>query len=528
MEENNNKQQNAKFISADKLLEMMHEIDSKTFPSMQDSLQEKIDKYADIGSKSIPIRDAYGNSLTATGTDDKVKEFSNYGFSNETLNWPLWLALYNDSWVFRRVIDKPSTDMVRTGITISLEDSEKLQNVYSMLKKFRKPLIQLLKWGALFGGSIAFMMFDNMEEDDYKKPMNVKKLRQAKEMKLYVTDRWYGVSCNINDTVTNMSSIDYGKPQTYRISFPNGNAYQVHHDFILRYEHRSAPPLLKNGMLMGWGYSEGSHIINELARDDQLKSAITSLINKALIEVIKMAGMRGVFMGQDEESKAQLEQRLEMVNWGRTFNSLTFLDKEDDYQEHGFSGLSGLSDLLEVNMWQVSAAVEMQGVLFGDLKNGFSNDVDALERYDEVILNRCEDYYRQILEKLLFVIYKKLEINEKVEFEFNSLLVKKHDEERMESLSKFQQILSSMLQDGAIDTKHYAKSLQTYTLKNTVDLNLDDEYIDSLEDKFDSEMEDINLDEESENIEEEPQKDEIPTLKIKDSMFKRLFKRKRK
>jgi len=525
---NKKETQPKKFISADKFLEMIHDIDSKTFPSLQDSLQDKIDNYSAIGAKSKPIKDSYGNSLTATGTEDKVKEFSRYGFSNETLNWPLWLALYNDSWVFRRVIDKPSTDMVRTGVTISLDDSEKLQNVNAILKKFRTPLIQLLKWGALFGGSIAFMMFDNMEDEDYKNPLNVKKLKASKEMKLYVTDRWYGVSCNNSNVVTDMNSIDYGKPKSYRIMFPDGNSYEVHHDFILRYEHRSAPPLLKNGMLMGWGYSEGSHIINELARDDQLKSAITSLINKALIEVIKMAGMRGIFMGQDEESKAQLEQRLEMVNWGRTFNSLTFLDKEDDYQEHGFSGLSGLSDLLEVNMWQVSAAVEMQGVLFGDLKNGFSNDVDALERYDEVILNRCEDYYRHILEKLLLVIYKKLDIKEKVEFEFNSLLVKKHDEEKMQSLKNFQELLSNMLQDGVIDTKHYAQSLKNYTLKNTVDLDLDDKYIESLEDKFDSEMEDINLDEDELDNEESSQEELKPQIKVKDSLFNRLFRRKRK
>lgn len=61
-----------------------------------------------------------------------------------------------------------------------------------------------------------------------------------------------------------------------------------------------------------------------------------------------------------------------MVNWGRNFNSLTFLDKDDEYQQNTYSGLAGLSDLLEKNMWLISAALEMQGVLYGDLKQGFS------------------------------------------------------------------------------------------------------------------------------------------------------------
>ena len=109
----------------------------------------------------ISLNDAYGNSLTSTGTDDKVQSFTNYGFSNDTLNWPLWLALYNDSWVFRRAIDKPSVDTVRCGITLTLKDSEKKDLVLRDLKKYRSDLINLLQWGALFGGSVAICMFDN-------------------------------------------------------------------------------------------------------------------------------------------------------------------------------------------------------------------------------------------------------------------------------------------------------------------------------------------------------------------------------
>ena len=50
---------------------------------------------ADIEVKakdSVAVNDAYGNSLMAIGTDDKVETFTNYGFSNDTLNWMLWLC----------------------------------------------------------------------------------------------------------------------------------------------------------------------------------------------------------------------------------------------------------------------------------------------------------------------------------------------------------------------------------------------------------------------------------------------------
>lgn len=513
-----------KFGIPEDLVALMYGGNISTKSPLQDSVEEKSEGLIELGNSSeamtLGLKDAYGNSLTSIGTDDKVESFTNYGFSNDTLNWALWLALYNDSWVFRRAIDKPSVDTIRCGITLNLKDNEKKDVILKDLKKYRSDLINLLQWGALFGGSVAVCMFDNLEDEDYSKPLNVKKIQKSNVMRLYVTDRWYGVSTVASDTVSNMKSLDFGKPSKYRISFADGRTIEVHHTYILRYEHRTAPKLVKNGQLQGWGYAEGAHILNELSRDDQLKASIQSLLNKSLIEVIKMSGMRGVFMGQDQASENQLRKRLEMVNWGRSYNSLTFLDKEDDYQEHGFSGLSGLADLLEQNMWLISAALEMQGVLFGDLKQGFSNDTDALERYDETILNRAEAYYRPVLEKLLWILYKKYGITEPIEFDFNSLLVKKHDDERMEGLKNFQELLSGLLGDGVLTTAKYGEVLQHFVNKNEIDFKFDDEYLKSLESNMSEELESIDLEENDEDEEEV----EDTHIRLSDSK-RRFFKR---
>ena len=448
-----------------------------------------------INERHTAINDAYGNTLTNVGTDDKVKSFTNYGFSNETMNWPLWLALYNDSWVFRRAIDKPAQDMVRSGIIIDLNNTkiDTVNDVYSIVKTQRKSLIELIQWGRLFGGAVAVMMFDNFTDEDYSKAINIEKLKKAKTMTMYVTDRWYGCAPS-ESTVKDMTNIcDYGKPVSYKITFSNGHEVVIHHDYILRYEGRTAPQLIKTGPLQGWGYAEGTHLLNELARDDELKASITSLINKALIEVIKMPGMRGLFMGQDNENVEQIQKRLEMVNWARTYNSLTFLDKDDEYQEHSFSGLAGLSDLLEKNMWLVSAALEMQGVLYGDLKSGFSNDANALERYDETINNLNENYFRPCVHKLLLTIYKWKCIDEDVSFEFGSLIRNKQDKDRLEGMKDFQGLLSSLLADGVLTPKQCAIAIKNYAEKGTINLGITQKDIDKMDDELKDEMEDIDL-----------------------------------
>ena len=461
-------------------------------------LADHYDNITKTAKTSKAMKDSYGNSLLAVGNDDKVESFSEYKMSNDTLNFPLWLALYNDSWVFKRAIDKPAQDEIRCGITINNAiDKAKKDAIQTQYKTYTNDLISLAAWGALFGGSIAVVMFDTFKDKDYQEPIqkNIEKIKKAKSCQLYVTDRWYGVAPEYNRTVSNMRSLDYGLPKFYNITMANGKTYRYRHDYILRYEHRTAPNLIKKGLLQGWGYAEGAHIINELSRDEKLKSSVQSLIDKALIEVIKMSGMRGVFMGADAKNEEQLTKRLEMVNWGRSFNSLTFLDKDDEYQMNSFSGLGGLSDLLGQNMWLIAAALEMQGVLFGDLKSGFSNDSEALERYDETINGRCEAYLRKPIQKFLkfLFIMNNVEPNEKPDFTFNSMLAKKQDKDRMMGIQDYVQLLSQLLGNGILTTKLAAKSLQSFTKNGIIDFGLTDEEIQKIDEDSFSENFDIDI-----------------------------------
>ena len=437
--------------------------------------QQKISTVVD--SVHQTMKDHWGNTLNSTGTADKVESFTNYGFSNDTLNWVLWLSLYNDSWVFRRAIDKPAQDEISCGITIHGDND--YSKIYRLYDKYRTNLINLLQWGALFGGSVGVMLFDGVNKEDMEKPMQKERIK-GKRMRMYVTDRWYGGFAYTDKMVSNMRDMDYGKPMYYSIVFPDGKEYRVHHTYVLRYEHRTAPSLIKNGQLQGWGYAEGSHILNELSRDDQTKAAITSLINKCNIEVIKMAGMRGVFMGSDKGNEQQLVKRLEMVNWGRTFNSLTFLDKDDDYNHFEFSGMQGLSSLLETNMWLIAAALEMQGILFGDLKGGLSQESDAMARYAVTIRNRCESYVRPVIYKLLCVLFLIEGIDDKVDFDFNSLIATEDNNTKIESIKNLTDMLGVLQQAGIISTYEQARSVKEFITNNTVSLNISDEWLDKL------------------------------------------------
>lgn len=455
--------------------------------SLADSIEDSKHRIEELAKNSIPvtINDRYGNELSATGIpNDRVQSFTNYGYSNDTLNWTLWLSLYNDSWVFRRAIDKPSQDVVNCGF--SIQGDQDYSIIYKQFEKHKSKLIELVMWGALFGGSIAVMMFDGISDEEMSHPLHKSQI-VGKTMKLYVTDRWYGVGENFTQTVKSMKDIDFGTPVSYNVTFADGHACTVHHSYILRYEHRTAPRLIKNGQLQGWGYAEGAHILNELSRDDQLKSAVTSLVNKSLIEVIKMKGMKGIFMGADKGNEEQLMKRLEMVNWGRTFNSLTFLDTEDDYQQYNFSGVTGLADLMEKNMRLIAAALEMQGILYGDLDGGFSADTVAMQRYAIVVKNRCDTYFRPVLYKFLKVLFIQAGLDDKnISFEFNSINQSQENKDKSAAIADYTRSLTELVNNGVISKYQMAISMKEFINKNQVSIQFDEERLNML--KYEEEM----------------------------------------
>lgn len=458
---------------------LLHKSEKRTF---DDQLIDHRKKIIDTAATSTAVNDAYGNSILSVGKDDIVSKYDTFSLDNTTLNWQLWLTLYTDSWVFRRAIDKPAEDEIYCGINITGIPDEYKKLIYSELQLLNLPLQDLLKWGALFGGSVACIMTNAVTDiEQYSKPIDNHLFCDGNtKISLYVTDRWYGCQPSAK-CVTDFYDDDYGTPEFYNITVANSTTVRFHHSWIIRYNHTSAPQFLKRGMLNGWGLAEGVHIFNELSRDEKLRASIQSLINKSLIEVVQMDGMRGLFMGADTETQKQLEKRLEMVNWARDYNSLTFLDTNDKYTMNSFSGLSGLADLLKENRFNIAAALNMQGVLYGDLRQGFAPDTNALLRYSETIKTRCETYLRKPLTKLIKTICLINNINStNLTFQFKQIFKNDTNQATLQSLQSLINVCQSLLSNQIISTEQFKNTIKHYL--ETSDISFDfDNYINNAE-----------------------------------------------
>ena len=130
-------------------------------------------------------------------------------------------------------------------------------------------------------------------------------------------------------------------------------------------------------------------------------------------------------------------------------------------------------------METIAAALDMTGVLYGDMSGGFSPDNYALIRYDTTIRNRAEAYYRPILRKLLHILSLKHDLQEHVDFTFDTMIQIKED--KLERAERYLSVLSSMINDGLMTVSQAASEFMEKSKEYGIGISITEESIRKLE-----------------------------------------------
>lgn len=412
--------------------------------------------------ESRSIKDgSFYNPVLLTGTCDPNFDAGQYDMDMITFKRELIISIYHGSWIFRRVIDKVSQDMWANGITVTSDmDPQGLTRVYKRLGKTRSDLIYATEQARLFGGAAAIIMVDD-GEDDLSKPLRLSNIKKGATIRLKVTDRWTGIEPSM-EVVTNFKNPDYGLPRYYNFyvdavnGIPIGDEsfIKVHHSRVLRFVNRRAPRLIEQ-RLMGWGISELEHMYQDLMGHENAKALSLSLLNKAVLEIVKVKGMRSLMTGiaaGNTQNQSVLAGQLTAINQFRTSNSLVLLDSEDDYSRE-MSQFTGISDILSQQKSFIAGAAEMpQVLLYGDTKGGLTSDSPAeMEFYAGTILGKQEEMLRPVIDRLLPIIIRAegMEVPKDLDYEFNTILSTKQ-ENKQSTLQSIISSISSLLNDGLI------------------------------------------------------------------------------
>ena len=401
------------------------------------SVKQRVDLVAKLMDEAgnmafnTQLRDgSFNNSKLKLGLSDTNLNSSEYIANMLTFDRYTIIELYHGNWIFRRIVDKVAQDMWSSGITINGDfDSNALNKVYKRYSRLSSELIYATEQARLFGGAASLMMIDD-GQDDLSKPLNLNGIKKGASIRLFTTDRWYGLETS-TELVKNYKSIDYGKPKYYTFYLENAGEgresfMKVHHSRVLRFVNRRTVKMLES-RLMGWGISELEHIYQILMAHDTTNMSSVSLVGKALLEIVKVNGMRGMMSGLsmgNAGAQSQLAAQLTALNNYRNMNNLVMMDKEDEYDRKEYQ-FTGLTELLQNQQELIAGAAEMPQVLiYGQTKGGMTSDSPAeMEFYANTILGKQEAELRPILDKLLPILFRVegLEIPDDLDYDFVSI-----------------------------------------------------------------------------------------------------------
>lgn len=422
------------------------------------------------GANPTSIRDgSFNNSYLKLGVSNAGLRGAEFWRDMITFDRETITAIYHGSWVFRRIIDKIAQDMWSAGISIEGSiDPEGVQRVQKRLSRLRSDLIWATEQARLYGGAASLIMV-NDGTDDLAKPLNLNGIKKGAAIQLWSTDRWWGLSTS-SEKVTNYRSKDFNTPKYYTFNIEDAQSVdssnlniRVHHSRVLRWVNRRSVRLI-NTLLLGWGISELEHLYQDLMTYENAKGTGGALLDKALLEIVKVEGLRGIMQGLGLGSTAQEQELATQMAGLQNFrmNSTVLLDKDNDYQQFTAS-FTGVSELLETYRDVIAGSAEMPKVLlYGDTKGGLTSDSPAeMEFYAQTINGKQEEMLRPVLDKLLPIICASEGIRIPDDFDYNFENIAGITQERkLNLLQGTIQAVTSMVDGGMMTHETGLKEVQ--------------------------------------------------------------------
>lgn len=448
---------------------------SKVVDAVSDAVVKGI-----TSKSSLQIGDGYfGNEMQRTGTFAPHTMAGGYTYNMITFNRGELMTLYHSCWELRKGIDKIAEDMWSRGVEIAdQDDPTKLKKLYTWFGRTTSEMIFATGQARLFGGAVTLMMVDD-GVSDLSKPLNLSKVKQGTRANFYSTDRWYGVEQS-EEKVEDFQDDAFGFPMYYTFQVGvNSESVKVHHSRVLRWVNKRSPRMIET-QLMGWGVSELEAVLQDLMNYSNVKNSSAALVNKALVEIIKLQGLRSVMTGLaggNASASAVLSGQMAAINNFRNSNGVALLDSKDDYQPHTMS-FTGLSELLSENRPIVAGAFNMPlFFLFGDLKSGvFSSEESPEARlYESFIGTRQNEMLYLNCRKLLILGAKLTGTKLMDDFDFSFVpLYDRSEKAKQEELTSVTDTALKLMDAGVMTHESVFLEIQSAQKRTGFGLHLDD------------------------------------------------------
>ncbi|MEK8128678.1 DUF1073 domain-containing protein [Paenibacillus filicis] len=432
--------------------------------------------------------DSFSNVLARLGNGTpNLLEGTEYPNTRLTQNYQLMNSLYRSHWIIRRVIDAIPEDMTRNWITITSQlEPHQIRQLDKLwrVRRLKDKILLGLKWGRLYGGAIGLIMIDG-HDDILHEPLDFDAIMPGSLKGIMILDRWSGAYPS-PELVENIDDVEFGLPQSYRITTETGSVMEVHHSRIIRFTGRELPYWEKVAEVY-WGASEVEVVFDELKKRDNTSWNIAQLIFLANLRVQKTADWGEMLAIGDSKVQSEIYATIQAQNWLMSNMGMHVIGKDDEFQTHQYS-FSGLNEIYESFMLDLAGACETPVTrLFGRSPAGMNATGESdMEIYREKIQQAQETTLSPILDKLLPIMCMSEfgAIPDDIDYRFNPIRTPS-DKEIAELSDKKTSAIVNLYTAGVISQKTSLKELKAMSETTGMFTSITDEDIEQADESTD-------------------------------------------
>lgn len=326
------------------------------------------------------FNDGFSNLVGKLGFGNVDNQLSQgyFDFNYLTQNRVQLEAAHRGNWICQALVDRIAEDMTRAGFTIKgTIDPDKLSQFKSAIQRrgIMQDIADGIRWGRLFGGSIALMLVDGV---DYSQPFNINKIKKDSFKGLSVYDRWRLVP-DMNNLV--QSGRDVGLPEFYTVLDLN---ITVHHTWLFRFIGDKLPHYQAVREML-WGASVLENVIDRIVAFESVSLGAANLISRAHLRTVAVKGLRQILAAGGQQ-ELNLVKQFTYIREMQNNEGITLLDSEDQFQTDSYA-FNGLDTMMLQFVQQVAGAKRIPlPILFGQSPAGLNatGDSDIRIYYDMI------------------------------------------------------------------------------------------------------------------------------------------------
>lgn len=329
-----------------------------------------------------------GLASIASGMGGNADKRSFHTYRHQSLPYQQIEARYRSSWLARKVIDLPASEMTRPkrlwqadGADIGkLEELERTMGLWAKLE-------EALRLGRMGGAVMVLGSGANVGA-----PLNAE---TATLDYLHVMSK---EEVSLGPIHLDPGSPDYGQPVYYEV-LGNSSMVRLHPSRVIPFKGRYVPRRNVDTVRAFWGDSELDAIDDAIRNADAAQNGFAALIEEAKVDIWGIPDL--IDMMLDGEREQALIRRFTLSNLMKSNHNAVVKDAQDTWETRQLN-TSGWTDIIMTYIAVVAGAASMPAtVLLGKSPDGMNATGDGdLQNWERTLDGWRESQLRPVLDRL--------------------------------------------------------------------------------------------------------------------------------